>query len=183
MELNPRDPAHWPFIGSVVDYVDERRQPGEPKCRATCACPGLQQLAASASPSRAPGRTAGFLGQPYDPIWTEFVGEATRSAKTLDEQTWDDLEPYRGHHPREPVPLGARPTTLPDELTLDRLDRRRTLLDQLDAARPGVRRSADASADSTGIDAASPSLLASAQSRQAFDLGREPIGDPRAATA
>src|SRR4029079_19305462 len=27
MELNPRDPAHWPFVGSVVDYVDGRRGP------------------------------------------------------------------------------------------------------------------------------------------------------------
>ena len=25
LELNPRDPSHWPFIGSVVDYVDGRR--------------------------------------------------------------------------------------------------------------------------------------------------------------
>ena len=28
MELNPRDPAHWPFIGSVVDHVDGKRQAG-----------------------------------------------------------------------------------------------------------------------------------------------------------
>ncbi len=27
MELNPRDPRHWPYIGSVVDYLDERRDP------------------------------------------------------------------------------------------------------------------------------------------------------------
>src|SRR4051794_40851385 len=25
LELSPRSPMHWPFIGSVVDYVDERQ--------------------------------------------------------------------------------------------------------------------------------------------------------------
>src|SRR5438132_4171013 len=25
LETRPRDPQHWPFIGSVVDYLDERR--------------------------------------------------------------------------------------------------------------------------------------------------------------
>ncbi|HJZ60042.1 MAG TPA: DUF1501 domain-containing protein, partial [Gemmataceae bacterium] len=24
-ELSPRDPAHWPFLGSVVDYLEDRR--------------------------------------------------------------------------------------------------------------------------------------------------------------
>src|SRR5262249_56230001 len=25
LETRPRDPRHWPFIGSVVDYLDEKR--------------------------------------------------------------------------------------------------------------------------------------------------------------
>ena len=33
MELNPRDPAHWPFIGSVVDHVEGRRHLGQPERR------------------------------------------------------------------------------------------------------------------------------------------------------
>ena len=28
LELSPRDPGHWPFLGSVVDYVEERRRAG-----------------------------------------------------------------------------------------------------------------------------------------------------------
>src|SRR5262249_34187761 len=28
MELNPRDGRHWPFIGSVVDYLDRQEHPG-----------------------------------------------------------------------------------------------------------------------------------------------------------
>src|ERR1700722_10755955 len=30
-ELSPRDPEHWPFIGSVVDYLEERRRAGKPQ--------------------------------------------------------------------------------------------------------------------------------------------------------
>src|SRR5262249_10364403 len=25
-QLNPRDPRHWPYIGSVVDYLDEKQR-------------------------------------------------------------------------------------------------------------------------------------------------------------
>ena len=59
------------------------------------------------------------------------------------------------------------------ELTLDRLDRRRTLLDQLEAVRQG----AEDHAGRSGIDrhrAMAYGLLGSARLRQAFDLGREP---------
>src|SRR5438445_13306397 len=28
-EVSPRDPGHWPFLGSVVDYVEERRRAGQ----------------------------------------------------------------------------------------------------------------------------------------------------------
>ena len=59
------------------------------------------------------------------------------------------------------------------DLTLDRLDRRRTLLEQLEAVRHG----AEAQADRSGIDrhrAMAYGLLGSARLRQAFDLDREP---------
>src|SRR6185503_8071436 len=28
MELSPRDPRHWPFLGSVVDFLDAQRKDG-----------------------------------------------------------------------------------------------------------------------------------------------------------
>src|SRR5438552_12784743 len=28
LETRPRDPAHWPYIGSVVDYLDRQRERG-----------------------------------------------------------------------------------------------------------------------------------------------------------
>ena len=32
MELNPRDPRHWPFFGSVVDYLDSKKSDGPARC-------------------------------------------------------------------------------------------------------------------------------------------------------
>src|SRR5947209_640459 len=34
MELNPRDGRHWPFVGSVVDYLDRAAGPGGASSRA-----------------------------------------------------------------------------------------------------------------------------------------------------
>src|SRR4029077_15850585 len=95
MELNPRDPAHWPYIGSVVDYVERAetegpRNPVLPWAFSTRRGGGVPPA----------GPFGGFLGQAFGPTSAEFVGQATRSArKTLQEQTWDDLEPYRGITP------------------------------------------------------------------------------------
>jgi hypothetical protein len=176
MELNPRDPGHWPFIGSVVDYADRNRSQGTAAAAAEVPCNLVLPWAFS---SRRVGEVpragpyGAFLGQAYDPVNAEFVGRATRTArKTLNEQTWDDLEPYRGITPESRFQLSSV-ASLGPELTLDRLDRRRSLLDQLEAA----RREADAPCERSGIDrhrSLAYSLLGSARLRQAFDLGREP---------
>ena len=39
LETRPRDPRHWPYIGSVVDYVLERRQGGLPAMPRNIALP------------------------------------------------------------------------------------------------------------------------------------------------
>jgi hypothetical protein len=168
MELNPRDPAHWPYIGSVVDYVER----GESAMPRNLVLPWAFSSRRVGEVPRA-GPYGGFLGQAYDPIDAEFVGRGTRNArKTLQEQTWDDLEPYRGITRESRFQLASVNSAGPG-LTLDRLDRRRTLLEQLET----VRTSAEAYADRSGIDrhrAMAYALLGSARLRQAFDLDREP---------
>jgi uncharacterized protein (DUF1501 family) len=118
------------------------------------------------------GPYGGFLGQAYDPICTEFAGKATRKArKTLIDQVWDDVEPYRGITPESRFQLGSV-TQLGPELTLDRLDNRRTLLEQIEQ----FRRAADAPVARSGIDrhrAMAYDLLASEKLRRAFDLDAE----------
>ncbi len=177
LELNPRDPNHYPFIGSAVDYIDGRRS-GRGAGRRSPVPRNL--LLPWAFSSRRVGEVprsgpyAGFLGQAYDPVCTEFVGRATRTArKTLLEKVWEDVEPYRGITPESRFELSGV-SSLPAELTLDRLDRRRTLLEQLEQS----RRAADAAASrASGIDrhrAMAYELAGSPAIRRAFDLGDEP---------
>ncbi len=177
LELSPRAEAHWPFIGSVVDYVDGARDTssgaGRPDVPRNLVLPFALSSQRVGEVPRA-GPYGGFLGQAYDPISTEFVGQGTKkTTKTLAPQTWTDFEPYRGITPESRFRLSSV-SHLGPELTLDRLDRRRSLLTQFEQA----RREGDAAINrSSGIDrhrAMAYSLLGSERLRQAFDLDQEP---------
>ncbi len=174
MELNPRDPGHWPFIGSVVDHVDGKKPtPGveRPIVPRNVVLPWAFSSQRSGEVARA-GPYGGFLGQAFDPICTEFSGKGTKTArKTLTTNVWEDLEPYRGITPESRFQLSAV-TRLGADLTLDRLDTRKTLLEQIEH----LRRQADAAANRTGIDrhrSMAFDLLRSGKLRRAFDLGEE----------
>ena len=72
------------------------------------------------------GPYAAFLGNEYDPVWTDFVGQATKGlTKTLAQQRFDDNDPYIGLSPDSHFVVPSA-TALRPEMTLDRLDRRRT---------------------------------------------------------
>src|SRR5207248_363398 len=79
LETRPRDARHWPFIGSVVDYVAEKRGGG-----ATPAVPrnvGLPWLLNSKTDlDVSAGPYAAFLGQAHDPVWTDFDGKGLKPA-------------------------------------------------------------------------------------------------------
>ncbi|HEX8200101.1 MAG TPA: DUF1501 domain-containing protein, partial [Isosphaeraceae bacterium] len=174
MELNPRDPAHWPFIGSVVDHLDGLREPGPgsmPEVPRNLLLPWSFSSRRVGEVPRA-GPYGGFLGQAFDPVATEFVGRGTtRATKTLLEQTWEDVEPYRGVTPASRFQL-SNVSAPPPGLTLDRLDRRRSLLEQIEAALPGL----DAATARSGLDrhrAMAYGLLGSERLRRAFDLDAE----------
>jgi hypothetical protein len=175
MELNPKDPNHWPFIGSVVDYVDQSRLKG--KGATSSAVPRNLGLPWAFSSQRVgevarAGPYGGFLGPAFDPTYTEFVGKGTQKArKTLLAMTWEDFEPYRGITRDSRFQLGSVANLGPD-LTVDRLDRRRSLLEQLE----DVRRTQGHTTGASGIDRQREQayrLLASERLRRAFDLGEE----------
>ncbi len=134
LELSPRDPRNWPFFGSVVDYVlDQTEQPKPPVPRNMLLPFPFSSQRVGEVPRAGP--YASYLGAAYDPVPTQFVGEATRGRrKKLGDRYYDGNDPYMGVKPDcyFQVP-GA--TTLQDEVTLDRLSRRRRLLEQLDQAR------------------------------------------------
>src|SRR5438132_3130519 len=137
MELSPRDGRHWPFVGSVVDYLDQAQGSGRLRARAVPSNIALPFPFSSRRVGEVPraGPYGAFLGNAYNPLWTEFRGEATRTiVKTLVDQRWEAGEPYVGISPESRFVL-ASGTQMPAGLTIDRLDRRRSLLDQLDQAR------------------------------------------------
>jgi uncharacterized protein (DUF1501 family) len=119
------------------------------------------------------GPYAAFLGAQYDPIWTEFVGQGTRGIrKTLTDRVFDAPDPYMGTTPDTHFALPSV-STMPGELTLDRLDRRRSLLGQLGAA----RRELDASIAGRELNryqTMAYDLLQSNRLSEALDVRREP---------
>jgi hypothetical protein len=173
MELNPRDGRHWPFVGSVVDYVTRQGH-----ARTAGAVPHNIALPFPFSSRRIgevprAGPYGAFLGNAYNPLWTEFHGEATgHIVKTLQDQHTDFAEPYVGITPESRFTL-ASASRMPTGLTIDRLDRRRSLLDQLDQARRDHDQSAEQNHDRYREMAYS--LIGSERIHTALDLDREPL--------
>src|SRR5262245_28764088 len=131
MELNPHDGRHWPFIGSVVEALAPRGRRGVP---ANIALPFPFSSQRTGEVARA-GPYAAFLGSSYNPLWTRLAGTATvRTTKTLAGAKLDVAEPYMGISPDSRFVVGAGGEQ-PAGITLDRMDRRRSLLEQLDRAR------------------------------------------------
>jgi uncharacterized protein (DUF1501 family) len=106
-------------------------------------------------------------------VWTEFVGRATKSlTKTLRDMTYTDNDPYieiadDGHFS---LPSSA---ALQPEVTLDRLNRRQSLLDQLNSVLPNLAKSV-ASRSLTRHQQAAVALLESGQLARALDVRHEP---------
>jgi hypothetical protein len=137
-ELNPRDPRNWPFFGSVVDYIESQREAdGQSVRRSVPTNIALPFKFSSRRVGEVPraGPYATFLGAEYDPVWTDYVGTATKGlTKTLGDKRFDDNDPYIGLSEDSYFYVPAA-TTLVEDVTLDRLARRKSLVSQLDAAR------------------------------------------------
>ena len=175
-ELNPRDPRNWPFFGSVVDYVEAMRE-------RTDQAPRRSVPANMALPFRFSSRRVGevpragpyatFLGAEFDPVWTDYVGTATKGlAKTLLDRRFDDNDPYIGLSPESYFYVPAA-TNLQADVTLDRLARRKSLVTQLDDA----RRDLAGSLRGRQLDRyrrMTYELLESDKLRDALDLRKEP---------
>jgi len=160
MELNPRDPRHWPYIGSVVDYVGAAR--GEKRdIPANVALPW--PISSRSRPHKRAGTFGGFLGAGFDPVFTEFIGDSPKG------------DPFRAVSAEGY--LQFTPATAPQpEITLDRLKRRRSLLSQLeDERRRWDRAEAKGALGSYDrVQQMALSLITSDQTREALDLSKEP---------
>lgn len=150
-----------PSMGSVCAYMDlagGRTKPGPLPSYVYLPCPlGWGEATRKAGPH------AGFLGQRFEPLCTECTAYVDRPARN---GNCDDMQPVRGE-------ILLKGTDLPEGMTLDRLDHRRTLLEQMDDS----LRKLDSQTALNGYAAKQElayRLITSAEVRAAFDLHGEP---------
>jgi hypothetical protein len=156
MELNPRDTRHWPCFGSVLDYLAGHEGKKRREVPVQVALPW--KFSSRSEPFRRGGPFGGFLGTGYDPVWAEFHGQATND------------DPYRGIEPTLRFQV-SQPGSV--AMTIDRLDRRRSLLEQFESARG----KAIASATTRGFDRQQQlalELVTSSRTARALAVDREP---------
>lgn len=174
-EKNPFDSRHHPFFGSVLDYLEDQRHPGEPPELPRNI--GLPFQFSRYSPVfRRAGPYGAFLGHAYDPVWTEFDGRATRQAiRRSFFQKKDVLvkDPFVGVDPNSRLRI-TQTARLAEEMTIDRLNRRRSLLEQLEHE----SRRIEEGLPTQSLDrfrGMAYSLMTSPKLRRALDVGQEPM--------
>jgi hypothetical protein len=170
MELSPNDPRHHPYFGSVVEYWDRQQRGGLSQFPQNVALPFPFSSQRTGEVFRA-GPYAAFLGSRFNPVWSEYQGKASRSVrKTLRDMDLEIWDPYVAAEPASYFRLAS--TQLPEGLTLDRLDRRRTLLSQFDQARRQFEGN-ERTATLNEFQKLAYSLLQSDQVSQALDIRSE----------
>ena len=91
---NPRDPRHWPFVGSVVDYLAERTATRRRRrCRGTSGC---RSRSARSAARPGPARSAGSSARPTTP---SGPSSAPRAPATVDARRRHPERRRRGWSP------------------------------------------------------------------------------------
>jgi hypothetical protein len=149
-------PSNHPGMGAVCQYLGVGRRKDLPGYVVLPAVPGYSQGLRRAGPY------GGYLGAQYDPVFAvcaEHAGDAIV----------DDKDFYN----HKIVPRGEpKLPSLPADVTLDGLDRRRTLLAQVETK---IRQMGSARMElMTCHQQQAFQLLSSKSARSAFDLSKEP---------
>lgn len=172
IEAQPRNAGHWPFIGSIVDYIERHRAGGAfPEVP---HCIGLPWLLGSRSIDVPPlaGPYAAFLGSAHDPVWTAFEGEATTVVPKLSPtQKVEVRDHFAGIEPTGKFRLAA--TVEESELTAARFRSRWEYLSHLES-QTGSLDSQPAIRTYGQLQQAAYSLLKSTKMRDALDVQQEP---------
>ena len=146
-----------PGIGSVCQYLGLGRKDVPPYVF-------MPALAGYSQALRRAGPYGGYLGSQYDPLFTVCDPTFPREFDQ-DKSSYDPVPPYG--EPKAPS-LAAHP-----DMTVDRLDGRHTLLEQLNARVASLE--ASGAAERMGeFRRLAFSLLTSSKTRAAFDLASEP---------
>lgn len=170
MELSPTDPRHQPYFGSTVEYLLRQRGALAPNAVDNVFLPFPFSSQRTDQPLRA-GPYGAYLGAAYHPKWTEFIGEGTKIVdKARTGFSFHGKEPYLGCTPSSHFQMSD--TAAPAGMTLDRFDRRRTLLEQFDASRRDLDQSL-AGKPLTQFQQTAFSMLTSPKIADALDVRRE----------
>jgi hypothetical protein len=149
-------PTNHPSMGSVLQYLGIGRQRGLPGYVCLPAFPGYSQGLRRAGPY------GGYLGSQHDPF-----------CSACDPKFAGNLDDSRDFYNHTYVPMGdPQLPALRPELTVDALDGRRSLLQQLDT-RAALLDSPGGAALMSHHQREAFELLLSPAAQQAFDLGRE----------
>ncbi len=153
----------WPAYGSLVDYLDERKpNSGRREMPGFVYLPNrLGHLQTFSTKLDRPGQYAGWLGRGYDPLATAI--------KKRDEKD----NPFFRDCTDEELNFQIQGLALNEGLSLDRLQRRRSLVEQFDAARRTFDRSGVA-ASYDQFRQRALDLVSSEKVRRALDIRQEP---------
>ncbi|HEU4754317.1 MAG TPA: DUF1501 domain-containing protein, partial [Armatimonadota bacterium] len=163
METNPRDPRHWPYFGSVVDFVDTqaRRRAGKPDAP-------IPNNLILPHRFRRPGPQAHWLGSGWSPVTASWEGTSTGK----DPYGQGRENPYGGVSPD--IRFSFVPGTASRDITVDRMSRRASLIQQFDQERSRLEQTEDVAAWSRSQQLAL-NLLTSEKLRKAMDIQAEPM--------
>ena len=130
LETRPRDRKHWPFIGSVVDYVDERRSGSVAGFPRNIAMPWKMNSRGGEAATVQAGPYAAFLGRAYDPVLTDFPHAGSR--EIIKQRPYGTKhvvqDPYAGIQPQDRFEMAGVKSK--SGISIDRLNRRKSLLEQ-----------------------------------------------------
>jgi Protein of unknown function (DUF1501) len=150
----------WPAHGSIVEYFDQAA--GARDMPSFVYLPNrLGHMETYTTKLDRPGQYAGWLGRGYDPLATAIRKRDDKDNPFFRECTDEELN------------FQIQGLALGEDLSLDRLKSRRSLVDQFDAARREIDRSgSEASYDRFRRRALA--LVSSEKVREALDIRREP---------
>jgi uncharacterized protein (DUF1501 family) len=154
-------PKDWPSMGSIVEYVDQRRHGLATPLPSYMVVPNSLGRIEQAGQYPRPGEHAGWLGQRYNPLTTQ-----------IDKKSMED-NPYWRDCTDEELTFQIAGMASGDGITLDRTQRRQSLLDEFDTQ----RRLSDRLQKPSGYDAFQQrafALVTSEKTRQALDIKQEP---------
>jgi len=154
-------PQDWPSMGSVVEYLTQRHPEFGRDMPSYAVVPNfLGRLQDYRVQLRRPGETAGWLGRGYDPINTRIEKRDSKDnpyfRDCADEELTFQIEGLVNH----------------ESLTLDRLSRRSSLLQQFDDGQRAITTKQLDAYDQ--FQRRALNLVTSAKAREALDITREP---------